>query len=57
MNTYKKSRFQMARYVFALVTRSERDKDRIIGRVVEYNFGSKDSKETLLKMVSLEVVE
>lgn len=49
--------------VFALVKMSDRDKDGIIGRIIEYNIESKDSKEISLKsdrdweMTSLEVMK
>lgn len=49
--------------VFALITRSERDKNGVIGRIIEYAPESKGSKETLLKsdrdweMVSMEVIK
>ncbi|WP_240193803.1 hypothetical protein [Bacillus sp. PDNC022] len=49
--------------VFGLVKMSNRDKDGIIARIIEYNIESKDSKEIPLKsdkdweMTSLEVVK
>ncbi|TYS31045.1 hypothetical protein [Bacillus pumilus] len=49
--------------VFALVKMSDRDKNGTIGRIIEYNIESKDSKEISLKadrdweMTSLEVVK
>ncbi|WP_456266150.1 MULTISPECIES: hypothetical protein [unclassified Bacillus (in: firmicutes)] len=49
--------------IYALVRMFDRDKDGVIGRIIEYNIESKDSKEISLKsdrdweMTSLEVVK
>ncbi|MEI4790676.1 hypothetical protein WAX46_10410 [Bacillus sp. FJAT-53060] len=49
--------------IYALVRMFDRDKDGVIGRIIEYNIESKDSKEISLKsdrdweMTSLEVIK